>query len=190
MRILATVVWLAWTWYFYPGWVFCILLLPFVVYAWASKSGLFEPSIWLRRKHRKMLERYRGMYYEGPRPPLRIRDEILVFEHLHPCASNEQWKRFALQLARNCYRDGFVRGYEWLERDWDGPETEPEALLAMVEEAREQDEARPDIAMMLNVGYVPNDPLSHLEPEQRRAFLELLRGLSNSPYPVRYKEPE
>ncbi len=89
----------------------------------------------LSRFLRNLLERVLGRYYEGPRPPPRLAEEVRFFRAFKPLATPEEWERFAVSLAGRSYRDGFVRGNEWLERSWEGPAVSPERLA----EARAHD---------------------------------------------------
>jgi len=75
-----------------------------------------------------LLERFISRYHEGPRAPRRLRDEVLMFRRYRPDATADEWEAFAVALAEGSYEQGFARGYEWLERDWPGPATEPELL--------------------------------------------------------------
>lgn len=68
---------------------------------------------WLRDKFEKAV----GTYYEGEEPPERIGQQVIVFANMHPHATRAEWTEFAAEFARECYRAGYLRGVEWVERD-------------------------------------------------------------------------
>lgn len=68
---------------------------------------------WLRTKFEKAV----GEYYEGEEPPARIGQQVIVFANMHPHATRAEWTEFAAEFARECYRAGYLRGVEWVERD-------------------------------------------------------------------------
>jgi len=78
-----------------------------------------------------ILERLLGTYYEGPEPPARAGGLVLEFCRVYPKATRQQWIDFAAQHARLMYREGYVRGYEWTERDLvrRDPGVEPEEAM-------------------------------------------------------------
>lgn len=80
------------------------------------------------RFFRRMFEKWVGAFYEGPEPPDRLGDMVIVFANLHPRATRAQWAKFATEHARECYRSGWVRGMENSERDEREPEIEPEVM--------------------------------------------------------------
>lgn len=75
---------------------------------------------WLQRTTEKLL----GTWREGPEPPKRLDDLVIVFARMHPHATRRQWVEVAQALAREAYRTGFVRGYEHAERDPEEPDVE------------------------------------------------------------------
>lgn len=75
-------------------------------------------------------EKTDGTYYEGPEPPDRLSQYVLFFAATNPGATVEAWAVFATKLAQQSYREGYVRGREWRERDLD-------ATLSSAEERRE-----------------------------------------------------
>lgn len=136
-----------------------------------------RPSRALRRGVQKLLEIATGVHYEGPEPPgRRIEERVQLFCLFNPQATAEQWRVFARQLAQNCYREGWVRGYEWLERGWSGPAVDPERLTELEAHDWSLAEQHPDWRRMLNLGYDPRSPLANLSPEQRRAVVDLFQG--------------
>lgn len=68
---------------------------------------------WVRNKLEEWLERR----YEGPDPPDRLRAQVTSFAEQYPFATRAEWLEFAVMFARECYRVGYVRGFEWAERD-------------------------------------------------------------------------
>ena len=74
-----------------------------------------------KRWLKKAAEKYAASFYEGPEPPQRLADMVTVFANMYPNATRAEWVSFASGHAQECYRSGFVRGYEAFERD-DDPE--------------------------------------------------------------------
>ncbi len=72
-------------------------------------------SRWIARR----AENYLKTFYEGPEPPLRIADLAIEFANLYPTATRAQWLRFTTEHAREAYRSGYQRGFEYVERDPD-----------------------------------------------------------------------
>lgn len=60
-----------------------------------------------------------GEWREGPEPPQRLREMVLLFAAAHPRATRREWLEFAAGHAGECYRTGYVRGYEATFRDDD-----------------------------------------------------------------------
>lgn len=58
-----------------------------------------------------------GKFYEGPEPPRRLGELVLAFAEAHPKATRGEWARFAQLHAEEAYRQGYVRGYEYVERE-------------------------------------------------------------------------
>lgn len=87
---------------------------------------------WLR----DVRDRYLGRFYEGPEPPERLGQIVLAFAAAHPRATRAEWMAFAEAHAQEAYRSGYVRGYEWTQRDLHArPDVPPEVIA---------DEADPD----------------------------------------------
>lgn len=85
----------------------------------------------LARWARDLLERLLGRFREGPDTPRRLLEEPRLFRALSPEApTEEEWEAFAKRLIDFAYRQGYVRGFHWAERSWDGPEKDPGELLA------------------------------------------------------------
>lgn len=121
---------------------------------------------------RNLLERLLGRYYEGPHPPRRLAEEVKLFRIYYPGATAEQWSRFATRLASNAYEEGFVRGYEWQERGWDGPVDDPEQLLELEAHDWSLAEQNPTVAEALAAGIDPNDPFYGSNEQERARFLD------------------
>jgi hypothetical protein len=87
----------------------------------------------LKRWLRNMLERWLGCYYEGPPPPARLSAQVLLFAQENPHATRAEWSAFCMAHAEECYRTGWVRGYEWYGRDGyqHEPAVDPELLLTV-----------------------------------------------------------
>lgn len=85
---------------------------------------------WLR----KAREKYLGTFYEGPDPPERLREMVIDFANHHPRATRVEWVDFAAGIADECFRSGYVRGYDYTERtpDW-RPDVPPEVLADWID---------------------------------------------------------
>lgn len=69
------------------------------------------------RWFRNLREKLFGKFYEGPEPPERIGEIVIVYANTFPAATRADWVRFAADHAREAYRAGYVRGVEYIERD-------------------------------------------------------------------------
>lgn len=80
---------------------------------------------------RNLLERLLGRYYEGPEPPARLREQVLVFAGSNRRATRAEWVEFAAGIAGEAWRTGYHRGLEWSERDLvrRDPVRDPEELV-------------------------------------------------------------
>jgi hypothetical protein len=76
----------------------------------------------------RLAEKLAGHFYEGPEPPERIAEMARVFASLHPRATRGEWLAMAEELAREAYRSGWVRGFEYAERDPEEPAVSPEVI--------------------------------------------------------------
>lgn len=86
---------------------------------------------WIRTKAEKALDRF----YEGPQPPERLIELVLAFVELYPNATRADWMRFAIEHGNECYRSGYQRGVEYVERapeTW-RPDVPPEVVADMVD---------------------------------------------------------
>jgi hypothetical protein len=68
---------------------------------------------WLKRTR----ERWAGVYNEGPEPPQRLAQHVVIFAQAHPRATVAEWAAFASNHAAESYRAGYARGYEWSARE-------------------------------------------------------------------------
>lgn len=102
------------------------------------------------RLARRLLERWAGTYYEGPKAPSRLGEMVVEFANLYPHATRSEWVVFAQHHADECYRGGFVRGAEWAERDYQSrmPDVTPEELA---------DNEAPDWRWSPNIMLLGND---------------------------------
>lgn len=73
----------------------------------------------LVRWFRNLREKLFGSFFEGPAPPDRLAQMAIVFANTNPTATRAEWLRFCIEHARESYRAGWVRGYEYTERDPD-----------------------------------------------------------------------
>jgi hypothetical protein len=80
---------------------------------------------------KRLWERVIGTWDEGPEPPVRLREAVLMFANMHPRATRRDWVNFASHFAGESYRTGFIRGWEMdvrtAEHPWKG---EPPELMA------------------------------------------------------------
>jgi hypothetical protein len=66
-------------------------------------------------------ERLFGTFEEGPTPPARLRQMVVEFLNANPRLTRREVAEFAGQLADNCYRAGYARGWESTVRDPHAP---------------------------------------------------------------------
>jgi hypothetical protein len=71
------------------------------------------------RFFRRAIEKTAAIYYEGPEPPLRLGDYVEEFARRNPYATRGEWINFTKQQCAESYRSGWMRGYEYVERDED-----------------------------------------------------------------------
>lgn len=124
---------------------------------------------------RSTLERLAGVFYDGPEPPPRLRDEVLIFRLMHPGASLLEWVEFASTQAESAYRAGFTRGTEWQAR---GLAELPAEDMARAADAAANDwsvaDGNPTLRSELEKGIDPADPLGGVPPEARAEFFDQL----------------
>lgn len=65
---------------------------------------------------RQLVHRAAKTFYEGPEPPKRLRAMIEDFAVNNPHAVRAEWIEFCVNFAEECYRVGYMRGFEWRER--------------------------------------------------------------------------
>jgi hypothetical protein len=70
---------------------------------------------WLRGK----LEKWAGTFYDGPKPPERLREHIIMFANANPKATRVEWADFAIKFSESVFQSAYVRGIEHSERDPD-----------------------------------------------------------------------
>jgi hypothetical protein len=132
------------------------------------------------------LEKALGRFYEGPEPPPRLTEELKLFRVMHPLATPAEWEAVAARLIVNAYRDGYVRGFEAMERDPSQRGEVEGALLLAQREDWSLAAADPRIARILATGRDDADPLAGVPPDEQHAFLEALaRRYGVVPEPVR-----
>lgn len=106
---------------------------------------------------RSALEKAFGTFYEGTEPPARLFEPITAFRKHYPKATSDEWEVFAKKLVEAAYRDGWVRGHEYGERDPDRYTELPPELEEAEREAAGTPPVLPDLS--------PADPLEEVEPE-------------------------
>lgn len=109
-------------------------------------------SRWVRNRLEHFLERY----YEGPDPPARIGEAVIIFANLNPLATRAQWTQFAAEQARESYKAGWLRGIEYVERDPDWHPTLPPEIVADMMDPHWRDPER-GISLEGNLSYVVPD---------------------------------
>jgi len=125
---------------------------------------------------RGMFERLLGHITDGPDPPPRLRETVIMFRVVHPCATPDEWEGFAVSQAEDAYRSGFIRGLEWSAHELD--RMDPDDVERLADLARNDwslYDTIPTARSMLDKRRDPNDPLAHLPPEER---VELLKNLA------------
>jgi hypothetical protein len=90
---------------------------------------------WFRNAYEKLF----GKFFEGPQPPARLGEIVIVFANKYPAATRDDWVRFATEHANECYRSGWVRGYERGERDPDERDIIAQARPEVLADALEHD---------------------------------------------------
>lgn len=140
-------------------------------------------SRWIRRK----AEQWLGNFYEGPEPPDRIGQRVVAFMALYPNATKGEWAAFATRIGMNCYREGWVRGFEWGERDLGRT---PEAALARAQEHEQHDfvwhapEQPTREELLQKIDASPGDLLSQLPTEEAKARYLAMLGRYHGGYRV------
>jgi hypothetical protein len=120
---------------------------------------------------RDALEKLLKRFHEGPEPPPRLRETVILWRVLNPEATIDAWEKFAISQAEDAYRCGFVRG---LERNLRNPEAMPPEVADAIERARhdwsivQSEEMRRVIEERVN----PFDPLDGVPMEKRAEFFD------------------
>ena len=80
-------------------------------------------------------EKFAKRYYEGPEPPERLHTEIKAFAKMYPHATRAEWVEFATAHSGGAYEEGYVRGFEYVERDREAwyPDVDPEVIADAVD---------------------------------------------------------
>ena len=87
-----------------------------------------------RKLLNRFIEKATGEFYEGPEPPKRVEDMVVMFANDHPKATRKEWVDFATELVGEAYRIGWTRGYEATERTFDWrSDIPPEELADMID---------------------------------------------------------
>lgn len=122
---------------------------------------------WIRGK----LEKWAGNFYEGPQPPDRLDAIVLAFVDTYPNATRRQWIDFAREHAREAYRAGYMRGFEYTERDPEGwrPDLPPELLADMIDPSWRW------TPMDSGIEQVEDAPVEDVPDEVRRIIEEMKR---------------
>ena len=102
---------------------------------------------WIRNAFQKFIDRY----YEGAVPPSRFGELAAHFANQHPEATRLDWVQFSAEHARRAYKEGFLRGMEYTERD-----PEERRLLRTANPEELADAIDPD--------WRSSDPVTLLEP--------------------------
>lgn len=81
----------------------------------------------------RCIDKLRGIWYEGPKPPNRLAVAIDYYFIINPNASRAELKRFMIDFSNECYRTGWERGFYWVERELDKlPEHHPDKIADMI----------------------------------------------------------
>lgn len=71
----------------------------------------------IARWFRNQVERFLGVFYEGPEPPRRLAELAVYFAQTNPHATRGDWMGFAIDSINEAYKLGYIRGVEYVERD-------------------------------------------------------------------------
>lgn len=129
----------------------------------------------LRKRWIVLLEKLLDRYHEGPEPPVRLAEEVQLFERMYPDASIDAWRDFTIAMAAKAYRDGYLRGLEWEVRDLNTRDqgVDPEVQAQADRHGWSLSASSPTAREILERGD-PNDPLSGIPRENRAGFLAQL----------------
>jgi hypothetical protein len=65
--------------------------------------------------------------------PQRFEAMVYQFVHEYPYANRQEWIDFAIKYGRIVYESGYVRGYEYTERQFTMPKTDPEVIADAID---------------------------------------------------------
>ena len=142
---------------------------------------------------RNLVERFLGRYYEGPEVPPRLHEELALWWALNPGADDSTRIGYVTMLLEAAYRDGFVRGYDWQERGWEGPAIDPEQLAEAAEHDWSLAESNPRARRILEDGFDAEDPLANVAAPDRRRFMEMLTSAQDIhvlPRPIEWEDDD
>lgn len=129
----------------------------------------------LRSALRTIAERILGRLYEGPDPPPRLRESVLLFRVMQPAANADDWESFAIANSEEAYRSGFVRGLEWYIRELDSLDpNDPERLADIARNEWSIAKSSPRLREVLAKRKDPMDPFADTTPEQRAEIMARL----------------
>lgn len=87
-------------------------------------------SMWFKRWLRNWAEKLSNSFYEDINPPPIFAYSAEVYGRKE--RTQEEWQAFAVSVAEQAYRTGYVRGVEYTERsDWWRSDIPPEAAAEM-----------------------------------------------------------
>ena len=126
----------------------------------------------LVRWFRNIRERIFGSFYDGPEPPDRLAQMVIAFALTNPQATRFDWTRFAIEHARECYRAGYTRGYEYIERDPD-----ERAILTQLDPDALADALDPDWRWSpeLDLNGIPKEPVNEFVFSEREEMERLMK---------------
>lgn len=129
----------------------------------------------LVRWFRDIRERLFGKYFDGPEPPDRLSQMVIAFAQTNPQATRFDWTRFAIDHARECYRAGYTRGYEYTERDPD-----ERAIISQLDPDLIATALDPDWkwSAELNINGIPKEPVREMvfsEQEEMQRLMDQVR---------------
>lgn len=139
---------------------------------------------WLTQWVDGLAERWLDKRYEGPEPPRRLTDEVRMFRVVHPTATPRDWAEFAAKHGRNCYRDGYVRGYEYKIREDDPDTSEAELLDNDAKHDAWAPSDDPEMNQVLVQMFSEEDPLGGATPDERREFNKMIKELQDAGVPL------
>lgn len=128
---------------------------------------------------RRLVDKARGRFYEGPEPPDRLGQMVSVFAAMYPRATVADWIQFASGHAEECYRSGFIRGVEYRTRSQSDEEQMLELVTATSRGATWVDLA-PSPAELEQVVADNADVWERLSPEEQALHLDTIGRVTGS----------